>query len=53
MHYMIFMCSLGSQLTDAEINPEDYTIYRQLAPRLSLYAKLVTENVRVYYIIVQ
>jgi len=34
---------------DAEIRPEDYTIYRQLAPRLSLYAKLVTENVSISY----
>jgi len=37
---------------DAEIRPEDYSIYRQLAPRLSLYAKLVNENVSTNKIIV-
>ena len=39
---------IGSSLLDAVIKPEDYSIYRQLSPRLSLYARLVTENVGVY-----
>ena len=40
---------IGSSLLDALIIPEDYSIYRQLSPRLSLYAKLVTaDNVGVY-----
>ena len=38
----------GSSLSDAVIRPEDYSIHRQLSPRLSLYARLVTENVSVY-----
>ena len=47
--YMLryFLCA-GSSLSDAVIRPEDYSIHRQLSPRLSLYARLVTENVSVY-----
>ena len=37
----------GSSLSDAVIKPEDYTIHRQLSPRLSLFARLVTENVSI------
>jgi len=39
----VVLC-VGSQLTDAEIRPEDYSIYHQLTPRLSLYARIVSEN---------
>ena len=37
----------GSPLSDPVIRPEDYSIHRQVSPRLSIFAKLVTENVSV------
>ena len=42
-------CVVGSSLSDAVIKPEDYSVHRQLSPRLSLFAKLVTENVSVLF----
>jgi len=44
----IFLFSLVSQLSDAVIKPEDYSIFRQLSPRLNLYARLIPENVSVF-----
>ena len=50
MLYPLILSTAGSSLSDAVIRPEDYSIHRQLSPRLSIYARLVTENVSLYLV---